>query len=325
MLQVNDTYTISLTTKVNGQLADPTSLTIDVTDPLGAVTSYSWPTPEDITRDFLGTFHLTFTVTMGGRWLWTSSAVDAVITAPTGNVFLVEKLKETCTITVEDDETIPAPMAGVLVQVFNNTAMLASGVTDDTGVVTLYVTPGTYGVALSKLKCVFANLLTMEVEDTGGTTPQTFDFTGTVLDITTTAAGKKTHLYGHLTDMGGEAQAGVRVVVETVGYGNYRPFIIADTGGDGSIDNQPLLIMADKREVRTNADGFWEIDVLQGALLRVQIPDVRFYKIFRVPNDPNNPTTPLLNIRDARPDPGPGGVLGVESDVPGRSQLKGPA
>ena len=78
---------------------------------------------------------------------------------------------------------------------------------------------------------------------------------------------------------------------------------------------------ADYRERLVDpSTGFWEVDVPADAIIRVTIPSIRFEKLFRVPNDP---AITLLNIRDARIDPGPGGEIGITSDTGLRDGYKG--
>ena len=316
---VGNTANLAATVQQDGIVMDPVSITLVVTPPGGGSTTYNWPTGSNLlTRSQVGSFSQDVSVNADGTWLFVWTSVTPSVAVSSG--FLAPPPNEHVTITVTDGTN---PIVGVTVQAYLSPyTIVGGGLTNGSGQVVMSIPPGSYSVEMSKSKAVFANPYSMLVLD--DSTPQTFSFVGTPLTISETGQGKKVRLYGLIMGSDGQAKDGVRVKVETVAYGQYKPFIAPVTGTDTSTDPADIMIAAEKVEKRTDSNGYWEADVLENALVRVEIPDNRFSVIFRVPNDQNNPTSPLLNIRDVRPDPGSGQGIGIDSDVGDRNQLKGP-
>jgi hypothetical protein len=317
--------TIAGTFSQAGLVTDPASVTLVVTDPTSASTTYVWPGPPvgpqvALTRDTVGTFHADQSIASGkdGVWTFTWTLTGPSFTQTSG--FVVPPLLQQMTITVNDPT--PLPIVGVGVQAFLSPQQVeAGGKTNLSGQVVLFLPPGDYNVELSKTKVAFTNPYALTVADSN--LPQTATLVGTPLTIPETGEGKFTKLYGHIIDMSGHPKEAVRVQVETVGYSG-RSLIQPATGTETGTDPQDLMVAAEKRELVTDGTGYWECDVLQDSSVRVEIPDMRYDKLFRVPIDANNPTTPLLNINDARTDPGPGAYIGIDSDVGTLSSLKSP-
>lgn len=316
---LGETVTRSALTKVDGLLTDPATLTLTFTDPLGAVTTFTWPAPpDDIVRDTLGTFHKNIVPTVPGLWNveWVQTG-GVSIELPGGGDFVVDYALETVTVHVKDGSDNPVP--NVNVQVIIGVGIVAGGYTDAGGDFVCQLPPDDYTVNLVKSKVAFSDPYQVTVLNTGGVTPQTFDLVCTPLVIDAPAAVPRVKLFGFLLGENGQPVDDVRVVVETVLYGGIKPWVQAPSPATG-VDPVNVMVRPERRELRTDGAGYWECDVVSDSTVRVEIPDVRFQRIFRVPNDPRVTT---LNIRDARQDPGTGTELGVSSDVGDRGVLPG--
>ena len=49
---------------------DPTALTLEVTDPSGEKTTYTYGTDVELVKDSIGNYHLDISVDMAGTWLY---------------------------------------------------------------------------------------------------------------------------------------------------------------------------------------------------------------------------------------------------------------
>lgn len=218
----------------------------------------------------------------------------------------------TVTIHVQDQST--TGLAGVKLQLFKNDVVYVGfSTTDshgDSGTLTLAA--GNYSVDLTKPKVMFTPNPANIVVTTA--TTQVITITAEVLTITQPAAAPKCKLYGTLLGSDGRG-LDTRVVVETVGTGANRPFI--DSVGGTAIDSQSLAVVPERREVRPDeATGYFETDLVQGTMVRVYIPEMRYEKTFRVPD------VRVLELRDIRQDPGPSEV-GMTSDTPATQLFRG--
>jgi hypothetical protein len=297
---------------LNGFVTDPATLVLTVTDPNGGVTTYNWPSPDTITRDGLGTFHVDQAVNIAGTWNveWTSTGA---VVSDSKTAFEVLPNLETVTITVKDQNN--NPLQGANVRIFANPSLVvAGGFTNSSGIVTFQIPPGTYAVDVTLSTYVFADPFSMVVVNNN--TPQSYTFDGETTGIVPLGAPTTVRLFGYLIGANGQPRDGVRVVVETAAFGDYSTSV--PTASDTGIDPVNVLVCPEKMQLLTNSYGYWETDVVAGSRVRVEILDVRFYKTFVVPRG-----ITILNVKDARPDPGPGADLGLDSDVPLRDQYKG--
>lgn len=77
----NELATLRNVFKVSGTPTDPTAVTLTVTSPSNTVTTYTWPTPNTLTRNGTGDFSKDITCSEDGDWqyLWegTNAASDA--------------------------------------------------------------------------------------------------------------------------------------------------------------------------------------------------------------------------------------------------------
>ena len=316
---VNDTVELEAKFTLEGALTDPTTVVLTVTDPASSVTTYNWPTGVHlITHKGLGQFECDVTATSAGRWTFQWTTTGPVVTVINGS-FTVLPLLETCTLQLVNGSSVPIPSAYVEVK-SNDLTALSSATLDSTGtVVGIELLPGIYTVTFRKPRVAFTNPYAMVVVDTGGMTPQTFTFTATPLTIAVPSPQPTVLLFGYVVGGDGQPAERTRVMVETVGFGNVRPFV-RPPSPDTGVDSAQITVRPGKRELITDATGYWQCEVTPDSLVRCSIPDVRFMKVFRVPNDSRIVS---LNIRDARQDPGSAGGVGIDTDVGDRGVIGG--
>lgn len=315
-LALETTVVLTAQFLLDGVITDPTAIVCVVTDPTGTPTTYDYPTGAHlITHDSLGVFEVDVVPSIGGKWQVDWSSTGTVVVEQSTN-FTVQPDLEQVTINLKNGSS--AAIVGASIQVFSGPlTMAASGVTDSAGNFLASLEPGIYRAVFELSKTAFANPYSFTVLDNGD--PQTFDMVGTPLTITTPSSQPTVRLFGYAVGGDGQPAQRMRVVVETVGYGNTKPFVVPPSSDTG-VDPMQVIVRPSKRELITDATGYWECDVVPTALVRCYIPEVRYMKIFRVPNDPRVTT---LNIRDARQDPGTANGVGIDSDTGDRGLIGG--
>jgi len=322
---VGETVNITALVYENGLLTDPTGMTLVVTDPNGTVTTYLWPSGSVIVHGYppitnetstLGAFYAPIVVLVPGQWtfVWTASGV--VTAGPITGAFNVDAIPITVTIHVQDVSSNPLSGANVAVYA-NASTVVAGGYTNGSGNFVCSILPSPYEIELTLSKCVFANPSPITVA--ASPSSQTFTLTGTPLTISDPVRPKTVRLFGYIWGSDGRP-AEARITVTTVSYGNYRPFVQPPTTDTG-IDPQNVAIMSQHRELKANSvTGYWECDVVADAMVRVEIPEIRLNKLFRVPNDP---LISSINLKDVRPDPGTQNETGVSNDNGGVDGIYG--
>lgn len=299
-----------------GVIADPTALTLVVTNPNGASTTYYWPTGlPAITRTAMGQFQVEVTFGIAGEWTWVWNATGAVVATING-AQLVEAPTLVTNITIQDQNSNPLNNANVAVYV-NPIELETAGYTNSSGIFTCSLEPGVYDVEVVLQGAVFANPYTMTVPSGAG--PYNVTYSGTTLGISSSNPVTLVKLFGFVVGSDGRFIDGVRVVVETVEYGQMNPWVSTATQDTG-MDPLNVMVRPEKRDLRSNAQGYWEANVVADSKVRVEIPDMRYAMVFRVPNDPRFPT---LNLKDARPDPGANYDFGIDSDSGTREGARG--
>lgn len=84
----NETVTLTDTFKVNGVATDPTTVTVTVTDPLGASTSYTWP--GTVNRSGPGAFWAEVATPTPGEWSFTWTGTGTVKDVEHGSFTVLE-------------------------------------------------------------------------------------------------------------------------------------------------------------------------------------------------------------------------------------------
>jgi hypothetical protein len=318
-IPVNTSQNItSVIRNLSDQVVDPTALTFTITPPTGSPTTYTYGVDSQLVRTSVGQFYVEWLFNQSGKWTWVWNATLPTPggTATTNGGIQVTPLPETCTVHFEDGSS--NPVAGVNVQVYaNEYTIVAGGYTDSSGNLVVQLFPGAYVVEATMAKTGFSNPYSMTVVDSNS--PQSFTFACTPLGITAPAQVRKVRLFGYIVGADGTPSEDVRVTVETVAYGGVRPWVASASPGTG-VDPIDVMVRPEKRDLLTDSTGYWEADVVPDSLVRVEILDVRFARIFRVPNDARITT---LNIKDARQDPGTAQGLGIDSDVGSRGVIGG--
>ena len=295
---IGDDVELTAQTSVQGVLTDPTAITLTVTDPLGDVYTYNWPSPSTLVRVSQGSFSLDFSPNISGLWSFEWSSTGAVVTDGKGALVVAPVLRSV-TLSVTNGSTA-LPGVNAIVYSPDGVTIVGGGKTDSNGHMLVVLPPlVTYSVELS----MDGYALLVSSFTPADASSQTFSFSLTSLGIVAPTPPASVLLFGYAASDGASR---TRVVIET--YAGSVAAGATDTG----IDPLNVMIPPSKREVFTSPTaGYWATQVLAGARVRVAIPAFGFEKFFRVPDD----GTLSLNIRDARPDPGPAGFMGVTSDV----------
>jgi hypothetical protein len=187
--------------------------------------------------------------TSPGSWQWDVftndlSDIALLVAAYTGAA--------TATITVED--ALAAPIANVQVDIYaaDDTTLLVSGlVTNVSGVVTVALNDGSYRVHLTKSRVTFT---TPETLTMSGATAATYS--GVVAAAGVPVSPALCTVFGTLTDLAGSAllNTGVRATVVS------HPTLV---GGAG--------VSVETPETFTNAAGYFELTLLRGAVVNLEI------------------------------------------------------
>lgn len=302
---VGDTEVISVTIRDDDELlADPTTLTLKVTTPALVETTYTYGVHAALVRDGKGKYHLNQVVSALGNWKWRWTGVGVVNFVLDGNV-VVHPVPVAVTIHIQDAGAVSVASAFVTV-VTSGGSIAGAGTTDASGNVTLLLEPlVAYKVSAEKGGAIVpysAGAMTP-----ANTASQTFNFSVTALSLSAPTAPRTVWLYGWVQQMGGAKADDATVFVETVGYK------VKSTSAGARTLGQRL-------ELRSDSNGVWGCAVHAGARVRVTIPSSRVSAIFTVPDET---TVTTLNFADVRPDPGPGGEVGITADVPTFDSLKG--
>jgi len=164
-------------------------------------------------------------------------------------------------IYVKDDTAGTLPIAGVFVSVLDPVTFVvaASATTDGTGraafVLPGTVTPGTlYEARFFKLGVRFANPMQIRVEEPAVTTNK-FDMSGTLLVLPAATDPRVCRCTGRFVSFSNTPIAGATVRFMALASSGYQvPKVV-----DGN------LVSAEAYAMRTDADGFVELDLIRGA------------------------------------------------------------
>lgn len=169
------------------------------------------------------------------------------------------------TITVED--ALAAPIANVQVDIYaaDDTTLVVSGlVTDALGEVVVALNDGNYKVHLSKSRVTFT---TPEDLVVSGATADTYS--GVVAAPGVPVSPSVCTVYGTLTNLAGVALAstGVRATVVS------HPTIISTAG-----------VSVETEDTYTDADGYFELSILRGAVVNLEIDAVGLRQQVTIPD-----------------------------------------
>jgi len=299
-LAVGDEFRIEAEILNDGTLSDPTTLTLSVTDGDGTTTLYTYGVDAEIVRTDIGLYEAVFTTTTDGLWSYVWNATGT-FSASISDAFEVEAQEFALSVTVQDDAA--AAVEGARVSVFRTSddQFVGSGVSDASGALSVNLPNDEYKLVTQLAGWMF-NSLTIT---TNGATATVVS--GVNLGTKVAPSTELTKLHGTILEATGDVPD-AEVIIEVVGRGN-RAFVVTDNVG---IIDRSLGVVRGKRMLRPDKDGYWEIDLIAGIAVSVSIPDLGFRIITQIPNGVDS-----LDIRDARPWPGPGGetTSGVFDDT----------
>jgi hypothetical protein len=295
MFQVGATKRITVVTKAlneNGDLVqlDPATLSVTVRDPLGNLTTYVYGSDPEVVQWVEANYYLDVVPNLAGTWRWTWGATPnpgdvGTVVEPLDGSFLVEALPVEVTFHVDDGTD---PVKGARVSVFSTRSYLTNeGVTAADGTVTLRLQPGDYLLDVEAPNVVFVGM-----EFTADGSDVSVSGVPFVPDAPTPEV---VHLFGHVLTPEGRGDTTAVVVMSSLPLNPY-------THGAGPSVNPATsnVTRAVKRTRPRSEDGYWQLPVIAGLMVRVRVPSTNYDKTFRVPSG-----TTHVNIADVRPDPGP--------------------
>lgn len=175
------------------------------------------------------------------------------------------------TLTIEDGVSTPFPE--VQVDIWNDaqTLLLWSSVTDINGQVVTALNPGTYKVLLRRNRTVFTIPETLIVT---GPSPETQTYTGSELTLVSPTSPDTCIIYGDIYDINGVPDD--QMSPESI--------IITATRSRTPVFTGSRLLTVDPIDVRADQSGHFEITLIRGIQVSVDIPRVQFKKQFTVPD-----------------------------------------
>lgn len=269
----------------NGALVDPSTITLTITRPSGSQLVYSYGVDPEIVRKSQGEYYIDQFVDEVGIWNIRWSTVNPVISVD-GEV-VVEDTADTFTIQARDGAT-PIPDVSIYIMDSRDTIVWNS-VTGANGNVEAQLADGSYYAVAQKDGWRFTKTA-FTVSGTG-----TLTMVGVNLLIyPVTPTVQLCRLYGYMVHLTGEASSQTDIIIESLGS---RITAFVDTVALGTL-RRNVAVIRSKITIRPNSDGFWEVELVQGATVRLTIHDLQMTYVFKVP------AQNTLNFRDIRETPG---------------------
>lgn len=292
-LTPGDSAQIEVRLKVDGVETAASSISIVVTDPAGTPTTYVYGVDSELTEveNEVGKYQLAFTITDApasvGVWeyVWSTSGGYA------GELFgQLNVVADRSQLIVEVQDGSAGLVAGARVSLLVNGLTSAGKATNALGQATFpRLLDGSYTVEVLKPGWRFA---TTAYAKSGAAT---LVVTGTDLSISTAPTVALCRLYGYLIDSSGRPLR-EKILISTIGKG-VRAWV--GTGAVG-VDPESAAVGMQQVSVRSSrSSGFWEIELVQGARVRVWVPSLGKATEFLVP------AQDTLNYADVRPPPAP--------------------
>lgn len=286
-IEPGDEVCLSCTILYRGTETDPDDLTLKVTSPGGVETVYVLNEDEDLVREDPGKFRLNFTVPgvaeSVGDWSYQWD-VTGSFSLSTAGTFKVSDVPDTNTISLVDDQN--NPVAGAKISVFKNNVLVAFGITGPTGTFDIPLEDGDYKLEVQKPGWRFPKGTLHSINGSG-----TLTVIGMNLGSVVIPALNLCRLFGYIfTPTGTPVRE--RIVVAAVGE-DIRAFADGQIGGGAMRGN--VGITRDKMIIHSRIeDGYWEVELVRGALVEVMIPSMSVIKRFRVPEES------AVNLADVR-------------------------
>lgn len=174
------------------------------------------------------------------------------------------------TITVET--VAPTPLPDTQVDIWDSglTSLLWSGVTDSSGEVVVALNPGSYKVLLRRTRTSFTVPETLAVT---GPTPETQTYNGAEISVPASSNPNVCVIYGNIYDISGVPDD--QVSPDYVAVHAQKTQGLIHTGG--------RFYTADKQVVKADANGYFEMELVQGIQVVIRIPRVGVDKTITVP------------------------------------------
>ena len=293
MLYPGDQYSLDVELLYHGVRFDPsTSVNIVLTLPDASTVTYVYGVDSEITKDAIGLYSVDFVIpsasTSVGVWSYEWTGTDSAVVVQVTGTFEVYDSADLVVLSVEDQDT--NPVVGAFVEVRDSGEKIVwGGTTNSSGQVSLQLADGSYKAKISKVGFSFSSTYSFVVA--GVTSPSAFS--GTDLSIALSPTLSLCRLYGYVRSLDSSANSRASVFVTEA-----RSSFV----GTGATGVKPenvgitrnMLSLAPRK-----ADGYWEVDLVQGSQVSLKIPSMRYEVTFRVPEQES------LNFADIRHDPNP--------------------
>jgi hypothetical protein len=267
---------------------DPDALSFIIKSPTGVPTIYTSDVDEELEHVDIGKYRIKITIPLAqnsvGTWAWTWTATGGFSSEVVGETE-VHDVPDSVTLTVQDTNVQPIQRA--LISVFRGPALVQQRRTDDSGQAQFPLRDGFYTVEVQK--------------DGYRASPVYLTVSGATAAIVTATRLveqqipilKLCRVWGHVIDMSGIPLPDTNVYIEPVGM-SMQAFV---SSGTGAVNQFNQGVAREKRAIRTRAsDGYWEVDLLQGSIVRIYCPALGLQRVFRVPEET------MVNLADIRTD-----------------------
>jgi len=175
------------------------------------------------------------------------------------------------TITIDDGAVTPFPSTQVDIWNDIQTLLLWSGITDINGQVVTSLNPGTYKVLLRRNRTAFTVPETLTVT---GPTAETQTYSGAELSLTSPTSPDTCVIYGDVYDIDGsldDQMSPDAIIIRAVR--TRTPIYIGNK-----------LLTIDPIDIRADQSGHFEITLIRGMQVTLDIPRIAWRKTFTVPS-----------------------------------------
>lgn len=179
MSKLGDTIRIYGTLLVNDTPTEPNTLRLDIIDPTGTTTSYTWGTDGEVVREDTGQFYFDLMLTQRGEWSYEWYSNSTLTAFETGTIEVADEV----VITSVNDQVVPAvevPFVQFRLHDDSGTEVdvgLDPQRTGAAGTVSLQLEDGTYRLSPFKLGWIFD----VTVFDVAGDGPHAVEVPGRTL------------------------------------------------------------------------------------------------------------------------------------------------
>lgn len=175
-------------------------------------------------------------------------------------------------VTITIETVTPTPLPDTQVDIWDSglTSLLWSGVTNNSGQVVVALNPGSYKVLLRRTRTTFTVPEDLTVT---GPTPETQTYNGAELSVPASSNPNVCVIYGNIYDISGVPDD--QVSPDYVAVTAQKTQSLIHTGG--------RFYTSDKVTVKSDANGYFEMELAQGIQVVIRIPRVGVDKSITVP------------------------------------------